>query len=191
MAVVPSSLVDRTALGFGDPRVCIAVLDGAVDLSHPCFDGAALSTVSVGTATAGAALDHGTAVASLIFGQPGTPVTGLAPACRGLVIPVFSESVAGVIRSVASSTSRAPFSSAVEHGAHVVNISGGQLVPAGDPYPWLAKALETCHRRGVLVVAAAGNDGCDCLHVPAAAEGVLAVGAMDGDGRPWMPATGA
>lgn len=184
MAVVPSSLVDRTALGFGDPRVCIAVLDGAVDLSHPCFDGAALSTVSVGTATAGAALDHGTAVASLIFGQPGTPVTGLAPACRGLVIPVFSESVAGGDPVCGQLDLARAILSAVEHGAHVVNISGGQLVPAGDPDPWLAKALETCHRRGVLVVAAAGNDGCDCLHVPAAAEGVLAVGAMDGDGRP-------
>jgi cyanobactin maturation PatA/PatG family protease len=33
-------------------------------------------------------------------------------------------------------------------------------------------------------VAAAGNDGCDCLHVPAALPTVLAVGAMDDEGRP-------
>jgi cyanobactin maturation PatA/PatG family protease len=33
-------------------------------------------------------------------------------------------------------------------------------------------------------VAAAGNDGCDCLHVPAALESVLAVGAMDLSGNP-------
>ena len=37
---------------------------------------------------------------------------------------------------------------------------------------------------GVLIVAAAGNDGCDCLHVPAALPAVLAVGAMDDEGRP-------
>jgi cyanobactin maturation PatA/PatG family protease len=33
-------------------------------------------------------------------------------------------------------------------------------------------------------VAAAGNDGCECAHVPAALPGVLAVGAMDELGRP-------
>jgi cyanobactin maturation PatA/PatG family protease len=35
-----------------------------------------------------------------------------------------------------------------------------------------------------LIVAAAGNDGCDCLHVPAALPNVLAVGAMDRQGNP-------
>src|SRR5262249_41735706 len=35
-----------------------------------------------------------------------------------------------------------------------------------------------------LVVAAAGNDGCACLHVPAAVPKVLAVGAMDGNNLP-------
>jgi subtilisin family serine protease len=33
-------------------------------------------------------------------------------------------------------------------------------------------------------VSAAGNDGCDCLHVPAALSSVLAVGAMDSQGKP-------
>lgn len=41
-------------------------------------------------------------------------------------------------------------------------------------------------------MAAAGNDGCDCLHVPAALPNVLAVGAMDARGHPldfsnWGP----
>ncbi|PZG17140.1 hypothetical protein C1I98_38760 [Spongiactinospora gelatinilytica] len=38
--------------------------------------------------------------------------------------------------------------------------------------------------RGVLVVAAAGNDGSLCDHVPAALPGVLAVGACDDASRP-------
>ena len=38
--------------------------------------------------------------------------------------------------------------------------------------------------RGVLIVAAGGNDGCECLHVPAALPNVIAVGAMDANGRP-------
>ncbi|MFZ8528613.1 S8 family serine peptidase, partial [Staphylococcus aureus] len=32
--------------------------------------------------------------------------------------------------------------------------------------------------------AAAGNDGCECLHLPAAAQSVLSVGAVDAQGTP-------
>ena len=45
--------------------------------------------------------------------------------------------------------------------------SGGWRVPV--VYQGLARAV----RRGILVVAAAGNDGCECPHVPAALPGVL------------------
>ena len=38
----------------------------------------------------------------------------------------------------------------------------------------------------MLIVAAAGNDGCDCFHVPAALPCVLAVGAMRWDGTPLL-----
>ena len=36
----------------------------------------------------------------------------------------------------------------------------------------------------MLIVAAAGNNGCQCLHLPAALPTVLAVGAMDAQGLP-------
>jgi cyanobactin maturation PatA/PatG family protease len=75
---------------------------------------------------------------------------------------------------------------AIENGAHVINISGGQLTPSGEPEPILAQAIESCKRHNVLIVAAAGNDGCECLHVPAAAPSVLAVGAMDHHGSPLV-----
>lgn len=48
----------------------------------------------------------------------------------------------------------------------------------------LANAVRFYQENNVLIVAAAGNDGCDCLHVPAALESVLAVGAMDVQGNP-------
>ena len=48
--------------------------------------------------------------------------------------------------------------------------------------PLLADVVRQCARQGVLIVAAAGNEGCACLHVPAALESVLAVGAMDAAG---------
>jgi subtilisin family serine protease len=68
---------------------------------------------------------------------------------------------------------------AVEQRAQVINISGGELVSSGEPHPLLDKAVRLCAENGVLIVAAVGNDGCQCLHVPAAISSTLAVEAMD------------
>jgi hypothetical protein len=32
----------------GDPKICVAVLDGIVDQNHPCFDGADLTRLPSG-----------------------------------------------------------------------------------------------------------------------------------------------
>jgi cyanobactin maturation PatA/PatG family protease len=58
------------------------------------------------------------------------------------------------------------------------------LANSGEPEVYLNKAVALCAEKNVLIVAAAGNDGCDCLHVPAAVPSVLAVGAMDERGEP-------
>jgi cyanobactin maturation PatA/PatG family protease len=176
--------LERALPGGGDERITIAVLDGPVDLAHPCFAGAKLTelpTLAAGSG-GGRALAHGTHVASVIFGQPGSAVRGIAPACRGLIAPIFSDAGSGLTCSQLD-LARAILL-AVEHGAHIINISGGQLTPSGLAEPILAQAVETCLRRNVLIVAAAGNDGCECLHIPAAAPSVLAVGAMGHDGAP-------
>ncbi|MBD1902630.1 hypothetical protein H6F78_19260 [Coleofasciculus sp. FACHB-64] len=34
---------------------------------------------------------HGTHVASVIFDQPGSPVMGIAPKCKGLSMPMFHD----------------------------------------------------------------------------------------------------
>src|SRR4051812_16130200 len=81
----------------GDRRVCVALLDGPVDQGHPSLRGAELNrieTLANGTPDGGLACRHGTHLAGLLFGQPVGPVTGIAPGCRGLVVPIFS-SVAG------------------------------------------------------------------------------------------------
>jgi len=174
-------------LTSGDPRIRIAVLDGPVDRSHPCFQGARLtqlSTLVPGTAKDGAASRHGTHVASIIFGQPGAAVSGIAPGCSGIIVPVFADGADGAMVMCSQLDLARAILQAVESGAHVINISGGQLVPAGEPEPVLAKAIQACADHNVLVVAAVGNDGCDCLHVPAAVESVLSVGAMDARGEP-------
>ena len=171
----------------GDPRIRIALLDGPVDLDHACFAGRRISRLPTLAEAAGddsPACRHGTHVASLIFGGHDSAVTGVAPGCTGLALAVFSSG---------SDTTPAPCSQldlarailqAVEAGAHIINISGGQLTTSGESEPMLDHAIAACADANVLVVAAAGNDGCECLHVPAALNNVLAVGACDQNDQP-------
>ncbi|OEJ56611.1 hypothetical protein BGM19_38925 [Streptomyces agglomeratus] len=127
---------------------------------------------------------HGTHVTSLLFGQPGSPVVGIAPACRGLVLPVFRDAKGGRAGRVSQLDLARAIERAVEEGAHIINISGGERTPDGRADSLLERALQLCETSGVLVVAAVGNDGCDCLQVPASVPSALAVGATDPDGAP-------
>jgi subtilisin family serine protease len=166
--------------------VCIALLDGSVELAHPALRGAHLAQLEAtppGLASPGAASRHGTFIASVIFGQHGGPVKGIAPRCRGVSIPVFSA-VDGEVRACGQLDLARAMSLAVQHGAQVINISGGQFSPTGTASPLLETVVRECARLGILIVAAAGNDGCACLHIPAALPTVLAVGAMNAHGEP-------
>src|SRR4051812_18520346 len=79
----------------GDPRIVVAVLDGPVDRDHPALVGARLHVPPGSDRPAAEPGDqsaaHGTHVTSLLFGQPGSPVAGVAPGCTGLVAPIFDR----------------------------------------------------------------------------------------------------
>ncbi len=120
----------------------------------------------------------------MIFGHHDGPLPGLAPLCRGVLVPIFQSVGEQSIQLCSQLDLARAISQAVQQGAHVVNISGGQFSPSGTAHPLLADVVRDCARRSVLIVAAAGNDGCACLHVPAALDSVLAVGAMDAQGKP-------
>lgn len=169
---------------LGDPEVCIAVLDGPVDLSHPCFAGARLTVVDEWPAGEDLAAAHGTHVASVLFGAHGSAAPGVAPGCRGVLVPVFRPGPGGGVVPCTQIDLARAITRAVEEGAHVINISGGELAQSDVPHPVLANAVRLCADRGVLIVAAAGNDGCQCLHLPAAVHPALVVGAMDAAGEP-------
>jgi cyanobactin maturation PatA/PatG family protease len=185
-----TGLLELQKLTLGDPAIKIAILDGLVDLDHPCFNttdarlvpwssNAVLPAESVGLAR-----KHGTAICSLIFGKPGSIVEGVAPGCTGLIIPIYSENEEGVFFSASQAGLARAINIAVEHGANIINISGGQLSTYGDPEFLLKQAIDNCLKARVLIVAAVGNEGCRCLHVPAAVNQVLAVGSMDESGNP-------
>ena len=97
LAAIPG-LSELWATTVGDPRICIAVLDGPVDREHPSFRGANLTeieTLASDVAVSGPSIEHGTHIASILFGQHDGPVKGIAPQCRGLIVPIFRDVVEG------------------------------------------------------------------------------------------------
>lgn len=169
---------------LGDNRVCLAVLDGPVGLSHPCFQGAdlkKLDTLVSDDAENGPMSLHGTHVASLLFGQPSSLVVGVAPHCRGLIVPIFRDNQEGHLSQL--DLARA-IEQAAQEGAHIINVSGGERSPTGQVEGILERALRLCADNNFLVVAAVGNGGCACLQVPTALPSVLAVGAIGVDEEP-------
>jgi cyanobactin maturation PatA/PatG family protease len=172
---------------LGDPRVCIAILDGPVDRSHPSLASANLTnldTLGSDSAAQGSATKHGTHVASVLLGQHDGPVLGIAPRCRGLIVPIFKEGPDNSLAPCSQLDLARAISQAVQEGAHIINISGGESSASGTANPILADAVRNCIAEGILIVAATGNEGCDCVHVPGALPAVLAVGAMDSQGEP-------
>ena len=176
----------------GEPEVIVAVLDGPVDRDHGAF----AHTRFVDPRNAEMPLSrpqdftsaHGTIVASILFGD-GSGIDGIAPGVTAMPIALFDRDRQRVPQLAIARA----ITDAVDAGAHIINLSAGQYTDVGEADDWLTNAVKLCEARGVLLVAAAGNDGCDCLHVPAALSTVLAVGALDSEGHPkefsnWGPA---
>jgi subtilisin family serine protease len=161
----------------GDSSVTVAILDTGVDLDRPELAANLVPGVDV-------ANDddeprdrngHGTFVAGLVASNGF--VTGVCPLCSIMPIKVVAD----------GSTEAPKFDSAegiiwaVEHGADVVNLSFGGSERSGVQEDAVRYALH----RGVVVVAAAGNERSATEQFPAAYDGVIAVGATDDRDRVW------
>ncbi|MGE0035446.1 MAG: PatA/PatG family cyanobactin maturation protease [Xanthobacteraceae bacterium] len=184
----PQLTAIRAALasaGPGSSEILIGIVDGIPDLSHPCLRKAAIEIMDTMVPTdAGGADDHGTEICSLIFGSE-APIFGLAPGCSGLVLPLFlRKGTDPAIRPVSQLDLARAITFALERGVSIINISAGQKSATTEPEAHLEQALRHCAERRVLLTAAAGNQGCACINLPAGVEIALAVGALGKKGQP-------
>lgn len=167
---------------LGRPEIRIAVLDGPVDVEHEAFAGARILTAPTAerlTSSDRLAM-HGTHVASIICGSEASETPGIAPGVSIVAVPVFSRERPQVPQVDLARAIEA----AIAAGAHVINLSAGQYADVAAAHDLLAGAVKRAQDAGILLVAAAGNDACDCLHLPAALPTALAVGALGRDGEP-------
>lgn len=171
--------------------VTVAVLDSGVNARLPDL----AKVVSPGTDLTGRPDDgrvdldtelggHGTAMAALIAGQ-GPTMVGVAPDAKILPVTTYRK----VPNFSVDDAQARGIRYAVKHGARVISMATGGSSPDGplrcDYY--LQDAVDYAIKHDVVMVAAAGNDGDssnDAL-LPASCPGVLAVGAVDYQARPW------
>lgn len=167
----------------GSPFVTVAVIDSALDYDHECFAGADLRSTENGEYNPTSGLAHGTEVSSILFAQHTSPIKGISPMCKGIGITIY-ENGQGKLRPASQVDLARAINIAIENKADIINISGGQLSVSASSETLLANAVKKCSEKGILIVAAAGNDGCQCLHLPAAEPLVMAVGSMNKDNHP-------
>lgn len=138
---------------LGNEQILTAILDGGVDRSHPSLAGAKLTQLDSlvpKVASQGLATQHGTHVASIIFGQHHGGVQGIAPQCRGLSIPIFTDGKENSIAPCSQIDLARAILLAANQGVQIINISGGQLTPSGEADPLLADAVRHCAEQFLL-----------------------------------------
>ena len=170
------------AVTTGTPGTVVAVLDTGVDPSQPDLAGALVPGYDFvnGDADPSDDFGHGTSVAGILAARldNGAGVAGMCPNCAVMPVKVIGSDGNGLTSTIAQGMTWA-----VDHGARVINMSMG----GPDASDVLASAVEYAQAHGVLVVAAAGNNGSSNAFYPAAYPGVLSVAASDPNGQlyPW------
>jgi Subtilase family len=155
-------------------KVLVAVIDSAIDTSHPEIIDAVADRFDA-IAPNGAANPHGTGMAGAIVAR--AKLMGVAPNVRLLAIRAFSGD--GEKTEATTLSLLAGIDWAVAHGARVINMSF-----AGPNDPDIARGLAAARQKGVVLIAAAGNAGPKSPPLyPAADKNVIAVTAVDADNR--------
>ncbi|MFI1994362.1 S8 family peptidase [Actinoplanes sp. NPDC020271] len=157
--------------------VTVAVIDTGVDGRHPDLTGHVLTGYDAITNTAGGNTDpqgHGTHVAGTIGALTGNGigVAGIAPDVTILPVRVLDAKGSGFDSDTAEGIVWA-----ADHGADVINMSLGGTMPSTA----VTNAVAYARGKGVVVVAAAGNDRAkgSPTSYPGADPGVIAVAATD------------
>ena len=193
-ALDPLDLVNLTPLvqlTSGHAETVVGLIDGPVVTDHPNLSGAKVREIqgrqggTCGSAESVACV-HGTFVAGILSADRGSAAPSICPGCTLLVRPIFPETYTadGPLPSATPEELAAAVVDCVEAGAHVINLSAALTQTSSRGERGLEEALSYCARRGVVVVAAAGNEGTVGSSAVTRHPWVIPVVACDLAGRP-------
>jgi subtilisin family serine protease len=175
-AVVKMHLPEAHRLSTGQ-GVVVAIIDSGIDSAHPELAGSIADALDVVDGVA-RPHKHGTAVAGIIGSHAN--LMGVAPGAKLLAIRAFAgeegklgegDTTDHIVRSI---------DWAHQRGARVVNMSF-----TGPRDPLLSQELRAGSDKGIVFIAAAGNDG---PNAAAADDSVIAVTASDAADKLYPPA---
>lgn len=169
-AAAPSFAFQRISLDeavANGENVNVAVIDTAIDETHPALKGVIVKSFDAMPGVAVTARDHATSVAGLIAGTG--DFKGMAPGSKIFHARAFEggKSTMEIILNA--------LDWAAEQNVQIVNMSF-----VGPKNALLEQASRSARARGMILVAAAGNNGPGAPYgYPAAYKGVIAVTATD------------
>lgn len=126
--------------------------------------------------TDGSSLRHGSMVAGIAAATANNAVgtAGIDSSAKILPLQAIDDDGYGDSLTVGNAIIYA-----ANQGADVINMSLG----TADPDTYILAAVEYAYSKGSVVVAAAGNDGCNCMIYPAQYDITLSVGALNESGN--------
>ena len=154
----------------GDPNVVVAVLDQGVELGHPDLNLWPVSYSTISHTNDGSPVgNHGTACAGIISAKIDNAlgVSGLAGKCR----------VMAIATNFADTEVAEGLYYAADNGARVVSMSFG-VYPSWMIWNFaiIEAALQYCHDRSVVLVAASGNENLSVCRFPGSDPRTITVG---------------
>ncbi len=157
-----TALMDLTQ---GSPEVGVGLIDGPVARDHADLAESSIRDITSNKEGAScqnsrsSACRHGTFIAGILSARRGSDAPAISPACTLLVRPIFSEgsSDGKYEPNTNPDDLAAAIFDCIGAGARVINLSLALVRPSKGPARSLESALDHAMRRGIIIVAAAGN----------------------------------
>jgi len=155
-------LMERTS---GRAEILIGLIDGPVAMDLPELASGSLHEVRGDTAAAcsrasSAACAHGTFVAGMLAAQRGSAAAAICPGCSLVIRPIFREvEPHDEVPSASAHELARAIDEVLSAGVRLINLSAALAQPSPVHERELEGVLNSAARRGVMVVAAAGNQG--------------------------------
>lgn len=154
----------KIASGRAETR--IGLIDGPVVTNHPELSTTKIQEVSGaigGTCERASSIAcmHGTFVAGILCAKRGSVAPAICPDCTLVIRPIFAEAslTNGEMPSATPEELASAIIDCIDANAHVINLSAALANPSAKGERRLEEVLDYSAKRGVLVVAAAGNQG--------------------------------
>jgi len=183
-----SALMERTQ---GRREITVALVDGPVALNHPDLAGASIRELPGKPKGACSLADsvacaHGTFVAGILSARRGSAAPAICPGCTLLLRPIFAEALNGngQMPSATPEELAEAIIDSVDEGARVINLSSALVQPSPQGESKLEQAFNYAAGRGVITVAAAGNQGTVGSSAITRHPWVIPVAACDAEARP-------